>query len=166
MSLSLNQKIKTLEDQILALSTAPPKLKVYNGFIPQYSMSGQSGPSRTPTKNIYEGGFPLGTPLVLKVGDVISSIYGVSIYRGNGTVGAASVNFQVYNELTSSWKDIGCYAYQYIDPTQNHEIMMNTNTFVLDEDITFNKVSILLNSTNTVVDSGSRPFWTMSIYKN
>jgi len=43
---------------------------------------------------------------------------------------------------------------------------MNTNTFVLDEDITFNKVSILLNSTNTVVDNGSRPFWTMSIYKN
>ena len=65
MCLSLSQKIKTLEDQILVLSTAPPKLKVYNGFIPQYSMSGQSGPSSTPTKNIYEGGFPLGTIKVL-----------------------------------------------------------------------------------------------------
>ena len=154
---SIIQRLNDLESK--------PTLTVYQGWSPYYVSGTVDGIGRTPPHNILKDGNPISQPIELKVGDIITSIYGVSIYRTNGAVGAISVNFQIQNYDTENYVDIGNYAYQYIDPTQNQEMIQNSNTFVVTNDVRFQNVSLRLNSLNSRIDSGARPYMTMFIQK-
>ena len=154
---SIIQRLNDLENK--------PTLTVYQGWSPYYVSGTINGIGRTPPHIILKDGNPISQPIELKVGDIITSIYGVSIYRINGAVGAISVNFQIQNYDTGNYDDIGNYAYQYIDPTQNQEPTMNSNTFVITSDIRIKFVAIYVDTPNTVIDGNGKPYMTMFIQK-
>ena len=154
---SIIQRLNDLENK--------PTLTVYQGWTPYYSSGTITGIGRTPPHNILKDGNPISQPIELKVGDIITAIYGVHMYRVNGAVGPASINFEIQNFDTGAYVNIGNFSYQYIDPTQNQEPTMNSNTFVITNDIRIKFVAIYVDTPNTVVDGNGKPYMTMFIQK-
>ena len=152
---SIIQRLNDLENK--------PTLEIYQGWSLYYVVSGS--PPRLAVNNILKNGVAITEPIELKVGDIITSIYGVHMYRVNGAVGPASINFEIQNFDTGAYVNIGNYSYQYIDPTQNQEPTMNSNTFVITNDVRIKFVAIHIDTPNTVIDGHGKPFMTMFIQK-
>ena len=102
---SIIQRLNDLENK--------PTLEIYQGWSPYYVVSGS--PPRLAVNIILKNGVAITQPIELKVGDIITSIYGVHMYRANGTVGPASVNFEIQNFDTGAYVNIGNFSHQYIE---------------------------------------------------
>lgn len=179
MSLITNQKIKNLQSEIddlketiQSLTTSiininTSKATYYTGFSPTQTIGGAGGPNgRTAgvrIKNDRNIALTASEFIDVPIGSKMVFFYGLNAYRVNGTVGNANLRFDVFDTYDNNWLSLGNDIKFYIDPTQNQEGKSQCSVLTATRNYRFQNISIVVISSNTIVDVNCCPYWLMKL---
>ena len=161
----LKETIETLSNSIITINNTKPKY--YSGFLPTtiITPTTSTGNRTSSFRMLDDTNTPLttGNYIFVPTGTKLTIWYGLNAYKNNGAVGNVSLRFDVFDVIRNTWVNFGTQLLWYCDPTQNQEGKSQSISTITSADYRFQNISIFVVSSNTVVDSGCKPYFLMRV---